>query len=93
MRVLPDGPSSFYVVARDAFKKQRWVKLGGTAELSIADSRERAREVLKRLRAGLEPFEAPPVRPDTVADVVADVGEAPRRSQGAAHRRRAATRP
>src|SRR6476646_1268564 len=66
VRVLPEGPSSFYVIARDAFKKQRWVRIGGTAELTIADSREQARAVLKRLKAGLTPVE-----PDTVADVVA----------------------
>jgi integrase len=71
VRVLPDGPPSFYVIARDAFHKQRWVRLGSTAELTIEDSREQARAVLKRLKAGLTPFEAPPVRPDTVADVVA----------------------
>jgi integrase len=71
VRVLPSGPSSFYVIARDAFKKQRWVRVGGTAELTIADSRERARGVLKRLKAGQAPFEPPPVKPDTVADVVA----------------------
>jgi integrase len=71
VRVLPDGPSSFYVIARDAFKKQRWVRIGGTAELTIEDSREQARAVLKRLKAGLTPFELPPVEPDTVADVVA----------------------
>jgi integrase len=71
VRVLPEGTSSFYVIARDAFKKQRWVRIGSTAELTIADSREQARAVLKRLRAGLTPFEPPPVRPDTVADVVA----------------------
>ncbi|HEX2353360.1 MAG TPA: integrase arm-type DNA-binding domain-containing protein, partial [Xanthobacteraceae bacterium] len=52
VRVLPQGPSSYYVIARDAFRKQRWVKIGSTAELSIADSRERARAVLKRLLAG-----------------------------------------
>jgi integrase len=71
VRVLPDGPSSFYVIARDAFRKQRWVKIGNTAELTIEDSREQARAVLKRLKAGLTPFELPPVRADTVADVVA----------------------
>jgi integrase len=70
VRVLPEGPSSFYVIARDAFKKQRWVRIGSTAELTIEDSREQARAVIKRLRAGLEPFPSPPVRPDTVADVV-----------------------
>ena len=71
VRVLPLGPSSFYVIARDAFRKQRWVKIGSTAELTIEDSREQARVVLKRLKAGLDPFEPPPVQPDTVADVVA----------------------
>jgi integrase len=70
VRVLPDGVSSFYVICRDAFGKQRWVRLGGTAELKIDESREQARAVIKRLRAGLEPFEPPPVKPDTVADVV-----------------------
>src|SRR5215472_7518567 len=67
VRVLPEGPSSFYLIARDAFHKQRWVRLGSTAELTIADSREQARAALKRLKAGLTPFEPPPVRPDTVA--------------------------
>jgi integrase len=72
VRVLPDGPSSFYVIARDRFGKQRWVRLGGTAEMSIEQSRERARTVIRRLKDGLEPFEPPPVQPDTVADVVAN---------------------
>jgi integrase len=71
VRVLPEGPSSFYLIARDAFHKQRWVRLGSTAELTIEASREQARAVLKRLRAGEEPFPSPPVRPDMVADVVA----------------------
>jgi integrase len=71
VRVLPDGPSSFYVIARDAFHKQRWVRIGSTAEHGIEESREIARSVIKRLRAGLSPFEPPPAQPDTVADVCA----------------------
>jgi integrase len=71
VRVYPAGPSAFYVIARDAFKKQRWVKLGGTAEMGIEQSRERARTVIRRLRDGLEPFEAPKPKPDSVADVCA----------------------
>lgn len=70
VRVLPDGPSSFYVIARDAFHKQRWVRIGSTAEHTIGEAREIARNVIKRLRAGQPPFEPPPVQPDTVADVV-----------------------
>ncbi len=69
VRVLPDGPSSFYLIARDAFKKQRWVRIGSTAELTIADSREQARAVMKRLKAGLTPLEPTPVRPDSFAAV------------------------
>jgi integrase len=59
------------VIVRDAFKKQRWVRIGGTAEMSIEQSRERARTVIRRLRDGLEPFEAPKPKPDSVADVCA----------------------
>jgi integrase len=71
VRVLPEGPSSFYAIVRDPYRKQRWVRIGNTAELTIEDSRERARAVIKRVRAGLEPFEPPPTKPDTVADVAA----------------------
>jgi integrase len=72
VRVLPDGPASYYTICRDRFGKQRWVRLGSIAELKIDESRERARAVIRRLKDGLEPFEAPPVRPDTVADVIAN---------------------
>src|SRR5437899_2901339 len=71
VRVYPTGPSAFYVTARDAFRKQRWVRIGGTAEMSIEQSRERARTVIRRLRDGLEPFEAPKPKSDSVADVCA----------------------
>jgi integrase len=69
VRVLPEGPSSYYTICRDAFGKQRWVRIGGTAELSIEQARSRARIVIRRLRDGLEPFEAPKPTPDSVADV------------------------
>ena len=41
MRVLPEGPSSFYVIARDAFHKQRWVRIGSTAELELTTAASR----------------------------------------------------
>ena len=71
VRVLPDGPASYYTICRDRFGKQRWVRLGSIAELKIDESRERARTVIRRLKDGLEPFEPPPVQPDSVADVCA----------------------
>lgn len=71
VRVYPEGPSVYYVIARDAFRKQRWVRIAATAELTIADSREQARAVIRRLKQGLEPFEPPAPKADSVADVVA----------------------
>ena len=73
VRVYPAGPSAFYnVIARDAFHKQRWVRLGGTAEMGIEQSRERARAVIDRLKKGLEPFEPPKPTPDSVAEVAGE---------------------
>lgn len=92
IRIQPHGPPhGYYVIRRDAFGKQRWIKLGSTAELKIEDSREKARTVIRRLKEGLEPFETPPVRPDTVADVVATYFKRyvePRGLRSAAEKRR-----
>ena len=71
VRVRPTGPGTFTVVVRDPFGKQRWVKIGTAAELKIEAAREQARTAIARIRQGLDPFEPPPVRPDTTADVVA----------------------
>jgi len=68
-RVQPSGSRAFYVLCRDAFKKQRWVRLGSTAEMTIEQSRDKARNVIRRLREGLEPHETPAPKPDSVADV------------------------
>jgi integrase len=70
VRIRPTGPGTFTVITRDTFGKQKWVKIGSTDAMEIAEAREVARAVIKRIEAGLEPFEPPPIRPDTVADVV-----------------------
>jgi integrase len=73
VRVQPDGPPHrFYVIVRDRVGKQRWVKIGSTAEMTIEQAREIARAVMQRLKAGEEPFPPAPVKADTVADVVAN---------------------
>jgi hypothetical protein len=72
VRVRPNGPPSYYVITRDPFGKQRLVKLGSSAALTIEESRDVARAVIKRLKAGDDPFPPPKVRPDSVADVVAN---------------------
>jgi hypothetical protein len=70
VRIRPEGPGAYTVITRDPYKKQRWVKIGSVAEMKIAEAREVARAVIKRVEQGLDPFPAAPVKPDTVADVV-----------------------
>jgi len=70
VRVRLTGPGTYTVVMRDAYKKQRWVRIGSTSEMDIEPAREIARAVIKRLKAGEEPFAPPPTKPDSVADVV-----------------------
>jgi integrase len=72
VRVRPTGPGTYTVVARDRFKKQRWVKIGNTAGLKIAEARELARPVIRRIEQGLPAFEPPPPRADSVATVLGD---------------------
>jgi integrase len=69
VRVRPAGPGTYTAIVRDPYGKQKWVRIGSTAELSIADAREKAREVIRRVEAGLEPYEAPKPKPDSVAAV------------------------
>jgi hypothetical protein len=71
IRVRPTGPGTFTIIVRDPYGKQRWIKIGSTAEMRIEEARERARIAISRVRQGLDPFEPPPVKPDTVADVIA----------------------
>ena len=44
-------------------------QIGSTAELKIADARDRAREAIRRVEAGLEAFEPPKAKVDSVAAV------------------------
>jgi integrase len=71
IRVRPAGPCAYTVITRDPYGKQRWTKIGSTAELNIAEARDKAREVIKRVEAGLEPFERPKPKPESVAVVAA----------------------
>jgi integrase len=62
VRVMPDGPPhSFVVVCRDRLGKQVWTTLGSSGVLPIEQARERAREVIRRIKAGLPAVEPPPV--------------------------------
>jgi integrase len=72
VRIQPSGAKAFVTVARDQGGKQVWTTIGAADVLSIEEARERARDVIKRVRAGLPAFDAPPVKPDTCAAVAGD---------------------
>jgi integrase len=72
VRVPPEGPIVFAAVARGPYGKQVWATLGSTAELRIEQARERAREAIRRIKAGQPAFEPPPPKTDSVATVLAD---------------------
>jgi integrase len=67
IRVRRSG-AAYTVITRDAYGKQRWVKIGDTTEFKIDEARDRAREVIRRVEAGLPAKEPPPPKPDSVAD-------------------------
>jgi integrase len=69
VRVTPNGAKSYVAVARDPNDKQRWVSIGSVDLMSIEEARERAREVLRRIKDGKPAFEP---TSDTFAAAVAD---------------------
>ena len=71
VRVTPSGAKSFVAVARDPTGRQVWATIGPADLLAINEAREKARQAIKRVLAGLPAFEAP-LKANTFADVVAD---------------------
>ncbi len=65
VRVTPTGSKSYVAVARDPVGKQVWATIGSTDHYSIDEAREKARDAIKRIKAGLDPFEPPPAKPDS----------------------------
>jgi Arm DNA-binding domain len=63
LRIPPAGPIVFAVVARDPYAKQIWATLGTTADLKIDEARERAREVIRRIKDGESAIEPPQPKP------------------------------
>jgi len=71
VRVTPKGYKAFVAVARDRHGAQVWHTVGGV-ELDIAIAIEQGREVIRRIKAGDPPVEAPEDRPQTVIEVWAE---------------------
>jgi len=53
VRVMPSGTKSYVTVTRDPGGKQVWATIGGADLLTIDEAREKARQVLQRVRSGL----------------------------------------
>jgi integrase len=66
VRVTPSGAKSFVTVARSPDGRQVWTTLGPCDVMSIAEARERARETIRRVRAGMPALEA---KAETFGDV------------------------
>jgi integrase len=57
VRVTPSGLKSFYASTRDPSGKQVWTKTGDVGVTTVAEAREIARAVIKRVKTGLPAFE------------------------------------
>jgi integrase len=65
VRIQASGAKSFVAVARDPGGRQIWHTIGTADVLKIDEARDKAREAIKRIRAGQPATEAPAVKPDS----------------------------
>jgi integrase len=72
LRVTPTGAKSYVAVARDPGGRQIWATIGAADVMTIDQARERARSAIQRIKDGLEPFEAPPSKPDTFGEIAGE---------------------
>jgi integrase len=68
VRVMPSGAKSFAAVARDPSGKQVWTTIGPVDHLSIDDARAQAKEIIKRVKAGMTAVEPTPDSFQAVAE-------------------------
>jgi integrase len=72
IRVRPNGPGAYTIITRDPFGKQKWVKIGNTAEMKINAARDIARSVIKRVERGEAAFEPPKPQPESFEAVAGE---------------------
>jgi len=53
IRVTPSGSKSFWAVARDPSGKQHWQLIGQADSMNIEDARDKARKVMRAIRAAI----------------------------------------
>src|SRR5262245_29919901 len=68
VRVQPSGGKSFVAVTLDPRGKQVWTTVGRCDVLTIDEARAKARDVIKRVHAGLPATETAPESFAAVAD-------------------------
>ena len=68
VRIQPSGAKSFCTVTRSPSGKQLWTTLGNAELMTVDEAREKAREIIKRVRAGLPVVERKGETFGTVAD-------------------------
>ena len=69
VRVQPSGTKVFVTVARSPAGKQVWTHIAAADVMGIDEARRKAREVIRRVRAGLPAVEPSPLKPDSFASV------------------------
>jgi integrase len=72
IRVSPTGAKSYVVVTVSPEGKQVWATIGPVDLMKVEQAREKAREAIQRIRAGLAPIAPPPVKPDSFRAVAAN---------------------
>ncbi|API58753.1 hypothetical protein BSL82_05005 [Tardibacter chloracetimidivorans] len=67
VRITPKGAKTWTIVARDPAGKQVWREIGPVDEYTLEEARQKAREGVKLIKQGEEPFPAPMPKkiPDT----------------------------
>jgi len=68
VRVQPSGARSYWAIARSPAGQQVWTLVGALDVLKLAEAREKAREAIARVRAGLPAVEVPPESFKAVAE-------------------------
>ncbi len=73
VRVTPKGRKTFTIVARNPAGRQIWKEVANAGEMPLEEARELAREGVKRIKRGEEPF--PTVEPPTPPESFGAVAE------------------
>lgn len=68
VRVQPSGAKSYVAVTHDPFGKQVWATLGPVELMTVDEAREKARDAIKRIRAGQPAFETP-IKAETFGEI------------------------